>query len=66
MILVVFRRLLGPADRTVLLEGTRWWSLAELAAVTTRPTDLALVIQGYWEGWLPDGPLSVDWEELSP
>ncbi|MFD5410386.1 hypothetical protein ACFWCB_14155 [Streptomyces sp. NPDC060048] len=46
----------GPA-------GCRWWQLADLRQHPgpTSPVDLHLIIEGYWDGWLPDGPLSVDW-----
>lgn len=43
---------------------TRWWSPAELRrdAVRVLPSELPDVVDGYWEGWLPDGPLTLAWD----
>lgn len=52
--------------RSNLGEGparSRWWPLAALRQYPglTSPLDLHLIVEGYWDGWLPDGPLSLDW-----
>ncbi|MFJ5305199.1 hypothetical protein [Streptomyces sp. NPDC088350] len=48
--------------RTVLGTGARWWSTAELrdAGVWVEPDTLPLLMDGYWEGWLPDGEISLE------
>ncbi|MEU3905564.1 hypothetical protein AB0F20_17235 [Streptomyces goshikiensis] len=42
---------------------TQWRPLDSLRQrdSPTEPVDLAAIIEGYWDGWLPDGPLTVDW-----
>ncbi|WP_329176845.1 hypothetical protein [Streptomyces sp. NBC_01477] len=40
----------------------RWWTPGQLrkAEVSVFPPELPEVVDGYWDGWLPDGPLSLD------
>jgi ADP-ribose pyrophosphatase YjhB (NUDIX family) len=39
----------------------RWWSVSDLRPVETRvqPAGLLDLVDGYWEGWLPDGEVSL-------
>jgi hypothetical protein len=41
----------------------RWWTPGELreSGVPVAPPELANVVDGYWDGWLPDGPLTLEW-----
>ncbi|WP_405728574.1 hypothetical protein OG607_26815 [Streptomyces sp. NBC_01537] len=41
----------------------RWWTPVELreSGVRVAPPELPDVVDGYWDGWLPDGPLTLDW-----
>lgn len=43
-------------------QAARWWSLHELAQqhVVVEPASLPLFMDGYWDGWLPDGEISLD------
>ncbi|MFI7143096.1 hypothetical protein ACIBQ5_37020 [Streptomyces massasporeus] len=50
-------------DMRALLEGSaRWWTLDELQTkgVSVEPEILPLLLQGYWDGWLPDGEVSLE------
>lgn len=40
----------------------RWWSMAELrsAKALVEPVQLLDFMDGYWDGWLPDGEISLD------
>ncbi|MGX1853066.1 NUDIX domain-containing protein [Streptomyces sp. NPDC055299] len=52
-----------PCDVGVLLApGARWWTTAELrnGGVSVEPEMLLDLIDGYWEGWLPDGVISLE------
>lgn len=52
-----------PQDVRALMDpGARWWSTAELrdSGVAVEPETLPLLIDGYWEGWLPDGVVSLE------
>ncbi|MEU3280288.1 hypothetical protein [Streptomyces antibioticus] len=52
-----------PCDVRVLLSpGARWWTTTELreADVRVEPNVLLDLIDGYWEGWLPDGVVSLE------
>lgn len=52
-----------PCDvRALLATGARWWTTAELRATDVRvePPVLLDLIDGYWEGWLPDGVVSLE------
>ncbi|MEU0677921.1 hypothetical protein ABZ330_34580 [Streptomyces sp. NPDC006172] len=52
-----------PCDvRALVASGARWWTTAELrdAAVRVEPPVLLDLIDGYWEGWLPDGVVSLE------
>lgn len=42
---------------------TSWWPIARLLAgeVATRPAELAAFLDGYLQGWLPDGQHALDW-----
>lgn len=44
-------------------QSTRWWTPDQLRrdAVPVLPKELPDVVDGYWDGWLPDGPLTLDW-----
>ncbi|MEV5784295.1 hypothetical protein AB0L42_25275 [Streptomyces sp. NPDC052287] len=48
--------------RALLGTGARWWSTAQLryAGVRVEPDTLPLFMDGYWEGWLPDGEVSLE------
>ncbi|MFF9405998.1 NUDIX domain-containing protein [Streptomyces anandii] len=52
-----------PCDvRALLSPSARWWTTAELrdAEVQVEPQVLLDLIDGYWEGWLPDGVVSLE------
>ncbi|MEV0908553.1 hypothetical protein [Streptomyces hokutonensis] len=52
-----------PHDvRARLASGARWWTTAQLrdAGVSVEPGTLTLLMEGYWEGWLPDGEISLE------
>nr|WP_234312564.1 hypothetical protein [Streptomyces seoulensis] len=48
--------------RALLGDGARWWSTAQLrdAGVRVEPDSLPLLMDGYWEGWLPDGVIALE------
>ncbi|RPK62483.1 hypothetical protein EES44_16925 [Streptomyces sp. ADI96-15] len=48
----------GPATTRV-----SWWPVTRLLAgeVITRPAELAAFLDGYLQGWLPDGQHALDW-----
>jgi ADP-ribose pyrophosphatase YjhB (NUDIX family) len=67
--LVEYVVLAGPVTEAWLedvrvLFGTdaRWWSTAQLrdTGVRVEPDTLPLLMDGYWEGWLPDGEVSLE------
>ncbi|MFF8843412.1 hypothetical protein ACF08N_11870 [Streptomyces sp. NPDC015127] len=39
----------------------RWWTVSGLrsAATPVEPPQLLDLVDGYWEGWLPDGEVSL-------
>lgn len=52
-----------PQNAPALLgAGARWWSTAQLrdAGARVEPDTLPLLMDGYWEGWLPDGEVSLE------
>ncbi|QBJ91430.1 hypothetical protein D0Z67_14810 [Streptomyces seoulensis] len=51
-----------PDVRALLGDGARWWSTAQLrdAGVRVEPDSLPLLMDGYWEGWLPDGVIALE------
>ncbi len=52
-----------PQDvRALMAPGARWWDTAALreSNVAIEPETLPLLIDGYWEGWLPDGVVSLE------
>lgn len=52
-----------PKDVPALLgESARWWSTAQLrnAGVRVEPDILPVLMDGYWEGWLCDGEVSLE------
>lgn len=56
----------ADAARRLAVTGplpARWWTPGELreSGVPVVPPELADVVDGYWEGWLPDGPLTLEW-----
>ncbi|MFJ7246340.1 hypothetical protein ACIQWA_17040 [Kitasatospora sp. NPDC098652] len=46
--------LLGPL--------ARWWTLQELKAgsVDVEPGELPILLEGYWDGWIPDGEITLE------
>jgi ADP-ribose pyrophosphatase YjhB (NUDIX family) len=48
--------------RPLLGTSARWWSTTQLrdAGVRVEPDTLPLLMDGYWEGWLPDGEVSLE------
>ncbi|MFD3572552.1 hypothetical protein [Streptomyces sp. NPDC058644] len=46
--------MLGPA--------ARWWTTANLRKerAAVEPVQLLDFMDGYWEGWLPDGEISLE------
>ncbi|SFX45708.1 hypothetical protein SAMN02787144_1003167 [Streptomyces atratus] len=53
---------LRPRSEPAQLQ-VRWWNLGQVRQShrPTHPTELADIVEGYWDGWLPDGPLTVEW-----
>lgn len=57
----------GMAERSSASGGeqtrSRWFSHEELTQRqgAMHPPELPSVIDGYWDGWLPDGPLTLEW-----
>lgn len=49
-----------PAAR--LGTAAQWWTTAQLRAerLLVEPVALADFIDGYWEGWLPDGEIALE------
>lgn len=47
--------------RLLLTPDARWWTTAELrdSGARVEPEVLLDLIDGYWEGWLPDGVISL-------
>ncbi|MFF0110742.1 hypothetical protein [Streptomyces hirsutus] len=45
-----------------LSPSTQWWTTAELrsARVPVEPVQLLDFMDGYWDGWLPDGEIPLD------
>ncbi|KUO21562.1 NUDIX domain-containing protein [Streptomyces dysideae] len=48
--------------RLLLAPDVRWWTTAELrhGGARVEPEALLDLIDGYWEGWLPDGVISLE------
>ncbi|MFJ9865399.1 hypothetical protein [Streptomyces sp. NPDC101165] len=48
--------------RSALAPEARWWTTAELrtAQVFVEPAELLDFMDGYWDGWLPDGEIALD------
>ncbi|MFH8564626.1 hypothetical protein [Streptomyces sp. NPDC017988] len=46
-------QMLGP--------GAQWWSLRDLrfGEVAVEPAEMLDLVEGYWDGWLPDGEVSL-------
>lgn len=40
--------------------SARWWPVADLDSVQTFPLELGALVKGYVEGWIPDGPITLD------
>ncbi|MGW5710130.1 hypothetical protein [Streptomyces olivaceus] len=62
MILVAPAVRVWPCDvRLLLAPDARWWTTAELrdGGTHVEPEVLLDLIDGYWEGWLPDGVISL-------
>lgn len=40
----------------------RWWTPEQLrsAEAGVLPPELPNIVDGYWEGWIPDGPITLD------
>lgn len=50
------------AIRCALAPEARWWTTAELrsAQALVEPAELLDFMDGYWDGWLPDGEISLE------
>ncbi|WP_406838055.1 hypothetical protein ACICHK_20625 [Streptomyces sp. AHU1] len=50
------------ATRFAFAPEAQWWTTAELRRSGERvePAELLDFMDGYWEGWLPDGEISLD------
>lgn len=48
--------------RSVLSPEARWWTVAGLrsARALVEPVELPDFMDGYWDGWLPDGEISLE------
>ncbi|GGK64259.1 hypothetical protein [Streptomyces flaveus] len=51
-----------PSVRFALAPEARWWTTAELrsARALVEPAELLDFMDGYWDGWLPDGEISLE------
>ncbi|MFF7601058.1 NUDIX hydrolase [Streptomyces mirabilis] len=51
-----------PAVCFALAPEARWWTTTELrlAGALVEPADLLDFMDGYWDGWLPDGEISLE------
>ncbi|WP_416520554.1 hypothetical protein [Streptomyces achromogenes] len=52
-----------PQDvRALMATAARWWDTAGLreSGAAVEPEALLLLIDGYWEGWLPAGVVSLE------
>jgi ADP-ribose pyrophosphatase YjhB (NUDIX family) len=51
-----------PSVRFALAPEACWWTTAELrsAGAVVDPAELLDFMDGYWEGWLPDGEISLE------
>ncbi|MEV5840948.1 hypothetical protein AB0M32_03140 [Streptomyces sp. NPDC051985] len=51
-----------PSVHFALAPEACWWTTAELRSVgaVVDPAELLDFMDGYWEGWLPDGEISLD------
>lgn len=47
-----------PSDR--FSSSARWWAVADLDSAQTFPVELGTLMLGYVEGWIPDGPITLD------
>ncbi|MFE0739109.1 NUDIX domain-containing protein [Streptomyces sp. NPDC058855] len=52
----------SPSVRFALAPEAQWWTTAELrsARVLVEPAELLDFMDGYWDGWLPDGEISLE------
>ncbi|EHN72328.1 hypothetical protein SMCF_8249 [Streptomyces coelicoflavus ZG0656] len=48
--------------RDLMAPGARWWNTAALrrSGAAVEPETLPLLLDGYWEGWLPDGVVCLE------
>ncbi|MFJ4011011.1 hypothetical protein [Streptomyces sp. NPDC090026] len=58
--LVVTLKLARPEAAEAFSLSARWWPIAETDAVTVFPRELGILMTGYVEGWIPDGPITLD------
>lgn len=51
----------GPRSTQILGASARWWTLRELRAqeLPVEPVEVLDLVDGYWDGWLPDGEVSL-------
>ncbi|KOU49276.1 hypothetical protein ADK56_18455 [Streptomyces sp. MMG1522] len=57
---IVILRLTSPAGATSFTPSGSWHPIARLSEIRVFPVDLPLLIEGYVDGWLPDGPITLD------
>ncbi|MFD3500463.1 hypothetical protein [Streptomyces sp. NPDC058678] len=52
----------SPYVRFALAPEAQWWTTTELrsAQVMVEPAELLDFMDGYWDGWLPDGEVSLE------
>lgn len=59
---VVILKAAGPVDARLVDVSARWWPVAGLAeaGVGLFPAELGLLVEGYVQGWIPDGVITLD------
>ncbi|GHJ30817.1 hypothetical protein TPA0910_52500 [Streptomyces hygroscopicus subsp. sporocinereus] len=41
--------------------SAQWWPITQLKQATLFPRELGLFMEGYVEGWIPDGRITLDY-----
>ncbi|MFE9296533.1 hypothetical protein [Streptomyces niveus] len=56
---VVILKLTGSADAELLSPSARWCPIEQLGRAAF-PQELGVLMEGYVNGWIPDGPINLD------
>ncbi|WP_327271970.1 hypothetical protein OG609_06895 [Streptomyces sp. NBC_01224] len=57
---VVILKLTGEVDADWFSPFARWCSISEIGSIDVFPLELGVLMTGYVEGWIPDGPITLD------